>query len=154
MKTIKIACPACGQHIEGPPDLAGQPLVCPSCQTGFVPPARRKFPPFTPQAKSTLTAFAGILCFIAGSAFFLAWPPVGGILCMTGCVIFTAGVFELVWNCSPLTKAKLVIGLGVVILAYNWLFSPSLPGILVGGFISLLGLGWLAIQRLPAGPAK
>jgi hypothetical protein len=34
--SFKIACPMCGQHIECPNELYGQPVVCPSCHQQLV----------------------------------------------------------------------------------------------------------------------
>ena len=38
MNVIRFNCPACQQSIEAPYSARQEGVVCPSCQTGFVPP--------------------------------------------------------------------------------------------------------------------
>jgi hypothetical protein len=40
MKTIKISCPHCNQHIEAPREYSGKDLDCPACGKAFLAPPR------------------------------------------------------------------------------------------------------------------
>ena len=40
MKTMKVECPACRQPIEGPREMAGRTIACPTCAQEFTIPFR------------------------------------------------------------------------------------------------------------------
>ena len=41
MSDIEFNCPACNQHLEAPPDLAGAEIACPACETLLSVPAQQ-----------------------------------------------------------------------------------------------------------------
>ncbi|MGP8198553.1 MAG: hypothetical protein ACLQU4_03520 [Limisphaerales bacterium] len=63
MNPIKIECPHCQQHIETPPDMAGQVVRCPTCEKPFVAP-KRPLPEWVP---SLAILLAGIGLYELGT---------------------------------------------------------------------------------------
>lgn len=51
MSDIKFNCPHCSQHLEAPPDIAGEAIACPTCNEEMRVPTQRA--PKTPQGKAT-----------------------------------------------------------------------------------------------------
>jgi hypothetical protein len=69
---IKISCPACDQHIEIPSELTEQPVVCPTCNQGFIT-AKGSNPKKPGQPRWTtgpIVIGIAVLCFF-GSGFVL-----------------------------------------------------------------------------------
>jgi hypothetical protein len=156
MKTIRFRCPACNQKFEAPPEAAGQPVKCPSCDIGFVPPERRQWP-WTKTWRTWLGPVASLVIGGGTCVFCLAilpatyhehheWPAAAAL---AGCVFFFAGAADLFWSCIRAERrARVLFFLGLIIMLGAFLFAQSIPGILVGGFVTLVGFGGIAIQQL------
>jgi hypothetical protein len=152
MKPILADCPSCSSSIELPPDMAGQSVLCPQCQTGFVPNAPKTIPAWI---LPLVVAIFGI-----GASFSLRlvpdqylehhdWPA---IISVIGLVVFLWGLARLVFTVvKPEHRGIAVVLTGVCIMLFCWLVSNSLPGIVVGGFVAVIGMNLFA--RRGAGKA-
>ena len=103
MKTFKIACQHCQQHIEAPVDLAGQVIKCPACEKPFVAPKV----PWPKWITPLILIVAGLLAEympLPGEYDLSQW---GGILSITGGVLVLWGMARLLW-CGFLSIVRIV----------------------------------------------
>lgn len=65
MKDIRFACPRCTQSLEAAPDMAGQPVECPSCQHSFTVPSPSPSVSAVPKRKPSRWPVAVVVFLVA-----------------------------------------------------------------------------------------
>ena|ERR1700678_2067315 len=78
MNAIKFSCPSCDQHIEADASVARAGIQCPSCQTGFIPKAKRSVPKWLLPAIAIILGAAVLIWLQMGEL--LLWAIIGGFI--------------------------------------------------------------------------
>lgn len=72
------------------------------------------------------------------------WPV---LLVITAFVFGIIGLCKLFWLAIPACKtAQALFGLGFVLMLICWLGASSIPGVIVGAVVTLIGAGMMALQ--------
>jgi len=130
MPDVSFSCPNCRQHLDAPPEMAGEVVSCPSCQKNIRVPEQVQRVPVTPkqtrppqppvvaEVKTNVKQGAligGCVCFLLGILF----------MCMTiWSVIIYAPLFFAAFVLSIVAMAQKRIAGGVLLLLGTLIIPP------------------------------
>ena len=73
------------------------------------------------------------------------WPAVAAL---AGCIFFFAGIADLFLSVIPAARrAQALFFLGLLVMLGSLVAGRSIAGILIGGFVALIGFGGIALQK-------
>lgn len=123
MSDISFSCPNCRQHLDAPPDMAGEEVPCPSCQKVIrVPAIPKQIRPAQQRVMKEVKTnvkqgalIGGYVCFLLGVIF----------MCLTlWSVIFYAPLFFVAFILSIVAMAQKRIAGGVLLLLATLIIPP------------------------------